>query len=115
MADYRITKEECERAIQGKVCPRCGGPIEALETVNNAGHPTYRGGCDYCERFEQGVEQRVFDLAAIIYDVINERPYLMDCDATEEIKRQERMRILCRSVVVVEYAKRLLAASEEEE
>jgi len=114
MADYRITKEECERAIQGKVCPRCGGPIEALETVDNAEHPTYWSGCNDCGRFEQGVEPRVFDLATIMYDVINERPHLINYDTTEEMKKRERMRMLSRSVVVVESAKRILAERKEE-
>jgi len=113
MADYRITKEECERAIQGKVCPRCGGPIEALETVDNAEHPTYWSGCNDCGRFEQGVEPRVFDLATIMYDVINERPHLINYDATEEMKKMATLRLLCRSVVVVESAKRILAERGE--
>ena len=113
MGDYRITKEECERAIQGKVCPRCGGLIEALETVDNSNHPTYWSGCNDCGRFEQGVEPRVFDLATIMYDAINERPHLINYDIPEEIKKREYLGMLSRSVVVVESAKRILAERGE--
>jgi hypothetical protein len=114
MTEYRITKEECERQHQGKVCPHCGKPIEALDTLDNGGHPTYWSWCPSCSRLEQGVEPRVFDLATIMYDVINERPYLMDYDSSEETKKRERLGKLCRSVVIVESAKRILAQREEE-
>ena len=110
MTEYRITKEECEWQHVGKVCPRCGQPIGAFETTDNEKHPTYWSGCSSCMRFERGVEPRVFEIATIMYKDLNERPCLMDHSGSVEMQKRERMGELCRSIVLVEAATKILAS-----
>ena len=77
---HKITKEQCQKRITG-VCPRCGGEITPMDTVDNAGDPTYWSGCIACCRFTEGISKRAFDIARSIVadgkryfaeDVINE-------------------------------------------
>ncbi len=73
---YVISKEACEADINDKVCPRCGRKIQALETVNNGGNPTFWRGCthgsDSGGHFSIGVNIETFNLAkkAVLDDVL---------------------------------------------
>lgn len=60
--EYITTKEECEKNING-VCEGCGGSLTALETVDNAGHPTFWQGCEHCSSFRAGIEPKYFKVA----------------------------------------------------
>jgi hypothetical protein len=62
---YQTTKEECQRRIDeaGRVCSGCGGIIVPIETVDNAGSPTYWPGCEECSCYDYGVEPIVFETA----------------------------------------------------
>jgi len=59
---YRISKEACEKTIQG-VCPGCGGELSAIETVDNSGNPTFWVGCEHCNVFTHGVPVEHFRIA----------------------------------------------------
>jgi hypothetical protein len=60
--EYQTTKEDCEKKISG-VCCGCGGKLEAIETVDNAGSPTFWVGCNHCHCFRGGVDRRYFEIA----------------------------------------------------
>ena len=63
--DYMITKEECQKTIKG-VCEGCGCELEPLETVDNAGNPTFWVGCQKCYCFRAGVDAKYFDIAQVL-------------------------------------------------
>lgn len=64
MTNYRITKKECENRInKNKVCSHCGNKLSAIETVDNAGNPTYWIGCKSCQRYDIGIERKYFEIA----------------------------------------------------
>lgn len=67
--EYMITRETCQQNIDksNRVCSGCGGVIEPLETVDNAGNPTHWPGCLVCSCFDYGVSKQVFDAA---YDLV---------------------------------------------
>lgn len=62
---YITTKEECQNHIDlsNRVCSGCGGILEPLETVDNAGTPTHWAGCLTCSQFDSGVSKEVFQTA----------------------------------------------------
>lgn len=62
MTEYKITRDQCREKIFG-VCSGCGGPLEPIETVDNARDPTFWPGCLSCSRFDYGVPERVFKAA----------------------------------------------------
>jgi hypothetical protein len=62
MGDYKVTKEVCKDNISG-ICSQCGGEIVPIETVDNAGSPTYWAGCEKCCRFDNGVSPKVYRIA----------------------------------------------------
>jgi len=102
MTEYRITKETCEKGHEGRVCSRCGKPIQALETVDNARNPTYWSGCQECGYFDNGVTPRVYDIAGILYGHYRLRPHTSA--TSEDIIKGEQMHELCRMVQCVEGA-----------
>jgi len=59
---YITTKEECEKNISG-ICEGCGGPLTAIETVDNSGRPTFWQGCEHCSSFRSGVDSKHFKVA----------------------------------------------------
>lgn len=59
---YVTTKEECEQNIKG-VCEGCGGPLSAIETVDNARRPTFWQGCEHCCCFRAGIDLMHFKIA----------------------------------------------------
>ncbi len=61
------TYEECRERISG-VCEGCGGKVEPIETVDNAGSPTFWAGCKKCECFRLGVERKYFEVARQIIE-----------------------------------------------
>lgn len=74
--DYpSIAKEKCESMIEGRICPSCGGKLEALSTRDNAGNPTWWSGCNPCQRFSWGVDPIVFKVAKEMVDNHNYKPY----------------------------------------
>ena len=68
MDAYMVTKEECQKKCDGKVCQTCGADIMPLKTVDNARNPTYWGGCDLCLRFDLGTTPKVYALARSLHE-----------------------------------------------
>lgn len=74
--DYpSITKDKCESMIENRVCPSCGGKLEALSTRDNSGNPTFWAGCNTCQRFSWGVNPHVFAVAKEMVDNNSYIPY----------------------------------------
>ena len=71
---YQITKQECESRIKG-VCEGCGLPLQALETIDNAGNPTFWAGCEHCSSFRSGVDERFWKIARQLVESGELRPY----------------------------------------
>lgn len=113
MLDYRITKEECEIQHAGSVCSRCGKPIQAMETVDNAENPTHWGGCPDCGYFDSGVDQQTFDLATILYDITGARPCFFDGPMNEEHARGIQVNKLCDMVRSVEAAQKIYETQQK--
>jgi hypothetical protein len=63
---YMITKDECQKQCDGKVCTTCGNPIIPFETVDNSRNPTHWPGCERCSKFNYGVPPEVYIKAAEI-------------------------------------------------
>ena len=66
--DYKITKTECESRLEGKVCSRCGKPIEAIKTVDNSNDLTYWSGCLECGKFDEGVSPIIYKTARLMVE-----------------------------------------------
>lgn len=62
---YSITKQKCKEMIHG-VCDSCGGELEPLETVDNAGNPTFWAACLKCPKIHWGTPKEVFQIAEIM-------------------------------------------------
>lgn len=75
MTEYKQTREQCQALINGVVCCGCGGPLQPLETVDNANHPTFWPGCMHCSEFDYGVSQQVFAVARRLVEKCRLRPY----------------------------------------
>jgi len=71
---YRISKEHCKDMISG-VCNGCGGELTPMETIDNAGNPTYWAGCENCQKFCNGVPVKVFKAARILVEKYYHTPY----------------------------------------
>jgi hypothetical protein len=74
VTNYVTTKEECEKNIKG-VCEGCGGPLSAIETVDNARNPTYWQGCEHCSCFRAGIDSKYFKVARRLVDEGKLVPY----------------------------------------
>lgn len=74
MTEYVTTREQCQAQING-VCAGCGGPLEPIETVDNARNPTFWVGCMACHKFGNGVDPRVFRVARRLVEKRDLRPY----------------------------------------
>jgi len=72
--DYQITEEHCRNMIKG-VCEGCGGKLEPIETVDNAGQPTFWVGCKKCMCFRSGVERKYWEIARLLIDEGELIPY----------------------------------------
>jgi len=68
MKKYKTSKEVCAKHCEGLICPGCGKPIEPIETVDNAGDPTFWSGCMSCSRFDSGVSPEIHQMAKIMVD-----------------------------------------------
>lgn len=69
--EYIVTKEQCQQDIDSKppvVCPRCGGKIEPVETVDNSGNPTHWRACLSCDCLSYGVPVEVFMTAKTLFE-----------------------------------------------
>lgn len=88
MTTYKTTKEQCEKQIHG-VCEGCGGKLEALETVDNSGDPTFWVGCNHCSCFRGGVEKRYFRVAQGLIESGEYTPYssMRKCDYEDSPER----------------------------
>lgn len=62
---YVTTREECQKNIDARnyVCSGCGGMIVPIETVDNAGRPTFWAGCLQCSCFDFGVPKEIYETA----------------------------------------------------
>lgn len=81
MKEYSITEEKCKSLIRG-VCNGCGGVLSPIETVDNAGNPTFWPHCPSCQKYHYGTPLNVFVAAKklfegghIPYDFIKEGDY----------------------------------------
>lgn len=84
MTEYVTTKEECEANIDG-VCPGCGGPITAIETVDNFNQPTYWQGCEHCFVFTEGYPLEIHKVARLLVQSDTLVPYrYVDKGVTEQ-------------------------------
>jgi hypothetical protein len=96
MKQYKTTEEECRKQIHG-VCSGCGGPIEALETVDNSGAPTFWAGCrNTCQCFDYGVPEEIYRTA---YRLVTERYHQPYSDMKSEEGGGERYNYWLRSQV----------------
>lgn len=88
--EYVVTKEQCEQNIKG-VCEGCGGPLVAMETVDNAGNPTHWTGCPKCCKFRQGIDAKYFKIARKLVEENIIRPYghMVRCDYEDSPSRLE--------------------------
>jgi chromosome segregation ATPase len=57
---YMITKEECQKKCDGRVCTTCGTPIIPFETVDNSNNPTHWPGCEKCQKFNYGTTPVIY-------------------------------------------------------
>jgi hypothetical protein len=81
---YQVTKAECQARIDG-VCPGCGGPITAIDTVDNSNQPTHWQGCEQCSVFTEGVSPEMYRLARRLVEENVLVPYRIDSgDSPEE-------------------------------
>jgi hypothetical protein len=80
---YKTTKEQCANNISG-VCPRCGGSLEPIETVDNSGDPTFWSGCKECCRFSCGVQPHIYKIAKRL--VLEDRFYIYGNHAPNDSK-----------------------------
>lgn len=74
MIKYAITKEQCEKYIQG-VCEGCGGELSAIETVDNANNPTHWIGCNHCQCFRSGISKEYYEVARQLVEAGDILPY----------------------------------------
>ena len=77
MTEYVTTEQECMERISG-VCEGCGGELEPIETVDNAGNPTFWRGCRNCSCFRSGIERVYFEIARELVEKNIIRPYHHD-------------------------------------
>lgn len=63
--EYQITREQCQKQIDENenVCSCCGGVLSPIDTVDNAGQPTFWIGCQPCGRFDYGVKGLIHRIA----------------------------------------------------
>lgn len=73
--EYRQTREQCQALIHDVVCTGCGGPLQPLETVDNADHPTFWPGCLHCSCFDYGADQKIVAVARRLVEKHYLRPY----------------------------------------
>ena len=71
---YQVTKEECQKSIEG-VCEGCGGELKPMKTVNNANEPTYWVGCLHCSCFRSGVSREYWEIARQLVEKEKIIPY----------------------------------------
>lgn len=89
--DYKTTYDQCRSMISG-ICSRCGGSLEPIETVDNAGDPTFWQGCKSCCVFCSGVTPEVYRVAKKMVESRYFRPYSHieeDSKDTEDIKQHK--------------------------
>ena len=65
--EYRQTEEECLKSCKDKYCMRCGDPLSPIETVDNAGNPTFWSHCPTCMIFSHGTTKQIYDYAEQIH------------------------------------------------
>jgi hypothetical protein len=95
---YQTTREECAKKIEG-ICPRCGGEVVPLETVDNGGRPTFWSGCESCMVYTYAVPKRIRDMAVHLVHDFGHRPYGKD----------EVLANIGQACGVVRYVERMLA------
>ena len=109
MKEYITTKEQCEKNIEklgNVVCPYCGRKLQAIETVDNAGIPTYWIGCMHGRNdlghFTGGVIPDVFETAKkIVLDDWDRQPTIFkDVRTDEEFELwfQDQVQSWCRII-----------------
>ena len=90
--EYVSSKKECLEIVEGRVCDYCGRKLEAIETVDNAGNPTFWSGCYHGREygiFTIGTTSDVFKLAKLYilkYGTFNSNTEFYDI---EEYKEQQ--------------------------
>jgi len=89
MCDYIVSKKECQERILG-VCRGCGGKLTPIETVDNAGRPTYWSGCERCGVFDGGCDPKMHKIARRLVEDGIITPYTFDSRYEAEKKGDER-------------------------
>ena len=129
---YMITKDECQKQCDGKVCTTCGNPIIPFETVDNSRNPTHWPGCERCSKFNYGVPPEVYIKAAEIkkdyYNIsVDDLCYIVrrlysDAEAVEREKDEELAWMMNRNIDLERmwdaserYAKHCVTTIEETE
>lgn len=75
--EYQITKKQCQERIKkiDGVCEGCGGKLEPIETVDNAGQPTYWVCCKHCMCFRGGIKKKYWEIARLLVMKYGEYKY----------------------------------------
>ena len=114
--EFIVTKEECQKQIDesNKVCSRCGGKLQPIQTVDNAGQPTHWSGC--CSHFDSGVTPEIFNAAVYMFDEMHETEYseqrLSADDIGFDYYRKSNISGLCNKINKILHALRKVTNSE---
>ena len=75
--ECRTTKAQCLKQIKeiNGVCSGCGGKITPIETVDNAGNPTFWGHCRKCSKFCWGIDKTTWKIARRMVEEFRLVPY----------------------------------------
>lgn len=84
--EYKITREHCQKMIDenGNVCSQCGAVLTPIDTVDNAGDPTFWIGCMPCGRFDHGVPELIQRMAKYLVTERNYRAYNYEPEPRQE-------------------------------
>lgn len=109
---YQTSKEDCEKAIRG-VCEGCGGPLTAIETVDNAHNPTFWQGCEHCQSFRSGVDPLYFKIARRLVEAGDMLPHSSSMSRADYEDSPERLEyyLTCQTATLsrnIAYIHRLL-------
>jgi hypothetical protein len=72
--DYDRCLEQINN-VENCVCEGCGGKLEPIKTVDNAGTPTYWVGCKHCSCFRSGIEKEYYKIARELVEDNVLKPY----------------------------------------
>ena len=70
---YMTTKEQCQCQIDKRqiICASCGNELTPIETIDNAGSPTFWMGCMKCQVFNNVTTKLIYNIAVKMVDERN--------------------------------------------